>query len=576
MEGLPGQDFVYSRRVRGASLAYVGVAALAMAAVGASLDGPGQYLTAWSAAGLAFVVPALLLAPRALRQVDLGREPMRAWYLANASLFVGSGLVYLIGVRGWTGGRPLLLLVTVMGIAVFGVANGVALGARSGQRAMLVDLFDLLVATVAILGPVALLVAEPIVTSDHAWLTVPAVLVVVGGLHAIGAAALTSMRLSPADHLQAAVCVGICAATVLDAAGQIGQGVTDFGLPAAPLLGLHTLTMSGCLLVGSLALRGTPRGLDRFPPQRQVRKNGPVAVLVLVSVAVMAVEVAWRHEEGWVVVTAAGLLASIAVLSTLRQVSLARETTRLYGEVERAADERLDLLADVMRYIDGDRTRAAAQIHRQAATLYTAMALSARADTVTTRVRVDLARQVDAAHEVLATMRTSRDALPGLERLAGLIRAYVGTLYGDAPPPALDVDIADGLVVDWLDEAVAFRIVQLAAHNVRRHAGAGAVTVSLREDAAALTVEVGDDGVGFDPVSGVGGVGVAGTGIATMRALAELVGGRVAVDSAPGAGTRVTAVLSGAGSTTTPAAVATPGGRRLQLVSGGRPRPGRR
>lgn len=562
--------FVHSRRVRWASLGFVLAAVVVLAAVGSRADGRAAYFTVWSASGFVFLVPAALLAPRALREVDPDTQPLRAWYAANVVLYVASVLVYLVGARDWTAGRPLLGVLAVVGIAAFGCANGAALRQQSGQRAMLIDLIDLLVATVAILGPIALLVAEPIVTSDNAWLTVPAAMVVAGGLHAAGAATLTNLRLAPVDPVQATAMVGVSVATLLDAAGQVGQGLTGFDLPPGPLVGVHVVTMSGCLLMGALARRGTSRGLDRFPPQRQVRKTGPLAALVVVSVVVMGVEVAWRHDEAWVVLTGTGLLALLALGSVLRQVMLARETTRLYGFVERAAEERLRMLAEVLRYIDGDRTRAAAQLHQQAAVLYTTMALSLTTGAVAGRARTDFAaQQVDAARHVLAALDTP-GAPPGLERLAGLVRAHVDTLYGDATAPPLDIDIADDLVVDWLDEAVAFRIVQLALHNVALHAQARSIVVRLREQDAVLVAEVVDDGVGFDPAAT--SAPAPGTGIATMQDLAALAGGHVDIDSEPGHGTRVTAVLAGS-----PTPAPSPGGRyHLQLVSGGRPRPSRR
>jgi signal transduction histidine kinase len=54
----------------------------------------------------------------------------------------------------------------------------------------------------------------------------------------------------------------------------------------------------------------------------------------------------------------------------------------------------------------------------------------------------------------------------------------------------------------------------------------------------ALTVEITDDGVGFEP-----GTIEVGAGIATMQTLVAYVDGHVDIDSTPGAGTRVAAVL---------------------------------
>ncbi|HSR26076.1 MAG TPA: ATP-binding protein [Candidatus Eisenbacteria bacterium] len=80
------------------------------------------------------------------------------------------------------------------------------------------------------------------------------------------------------------------------------------------------------------------------------------------------------------------------------------------------------------------------------------------------------------------------------------------------------------------------RIAQEALQNVARHAGAGTVSVRLRRDDA-LTLEVADDGSGFD----VAGEHAGHLGQTTMRERAELVGGALEVISAPGRGTRVVA-----------------------------------
>jgi signal transduction histidine kinase len=565
MDGSFG-GYVHAPRARWGAVVVAALAAGTAGVIASRADTASQYLTVWVVVGLPAVVPAALLAPRALREVELDARSLRSWYVGMIAAYLGCALVYPVGVHGWAPGKPLILVATVVGIAAFGYGNAMALRARSGQRAMLVDLFDVLVATVAILGPVALIALEPIVTSPHAWLAVPAALVAAGSLHALGTALLRHSRSWQPGAFGSNVCVAVCAVTLLDAGAQVAQALSGFALAAGPIVALHVLTMSNGMLTTATVERGAPPGLGRLPPQRQVRKNGPLTALVLASVGVMLTIATWRHDEPWTLGIAVATLGSLAALATLRQVGLASETVRLYGAVERAADERRELLAEVMRYIDGDRTRAAAQIHRQAARLYTSVALSSQADSAASQVRVDLARQVDLASEVLTAMQTSPGGPEGLERLGGLIRAYVGTLYGDDEPPVLDVDIADGLVADWLDEAVAFRIVQMALHNVWRHARAGRITVSLREHESALVVVVADDGVGFDPAT-VGD----GSGIVTLHDLAQLVGGRVEVDSAPGTGTRVTAVLAGPAATSPPRT----NPPRLRVLSGGRKPPAR-
>jgi signal transduction histidine kinase len=343
--------------------------------------------------------------------------------------------------------------------------------------------------------------------------------------------------------------------SLVDAAAQVAQGITDFALPGAPLIGLHALVMGGSLLIAVFALRQTSPGLlDRLPPQQQVRKNGILAGVVLATMTVTGAIAAVRREHTGVVVAAVVLIMALLVLSTIRQLFLARETVRLYGEVERAADERRELLADVMRSVDTDRHRAAVHLHKQAASLYTAMASFAQAldwlpgndvpaavGIAAERVRFDLARRVDASQQMLTAIEPRPSEQEGLLRLVALTRAYVGNLWGDVRQPELRISIDERLAVDWTQEVVVFRIVQVAVHNIWRHAGARTIHVSMTAPDDALTVEVRDDGVGFEP----GGV-EAGSGIATMQTLVGYVDGHIDIDSSPGDGTRVSAVLGAA------------------------------
>jgi signal transduction histidine kinase len=87
-------------------------------------------------------------------------------------------------------------------------------------------------------------------------------------------------------------------------------------------------------------------------------------------------------------------------------------------------------------------------------------------------------------------------------------------------------------------EVVLLRATQEALANVRKHAGASQVDVSLAYQQDAVTLQIADNGRGFDPGSRSAGFGLQG-----MRARAAQVGGVLAVQTAPGAGTTVRADL---------------------------------
>jgi signal transduction histidine kinase len=86
-----------------------------------------------------------------------------------------------------------------------------------------------------------------------------------------------------------------------------------------------------------------------------------------------------------------------------------------------------------------------------------------------------------------------------------------------------------------------FRMAQEAVLNARKHAHSQtlAIDLSRESDGEELRLEIRDDGRGFDPRAPVRGL----FGLFTMRERAEACGGRLEIDSAPGRGTRLCAVV---------------------------------
>jgi signal transduction histidine kinase len=87
-------------------------------------------------------------------------------------------------------------------------------------------------------------------------------------------------------------------------------------------------------------------------------------------------------------------------------------------------------------------------------------------------------------------------------------------------------------------ESTAYRLVQEAINNAVKHAGGETISLEVLEDDASVVITVRDDGEGFDPERPSDGFGLLG-----MRERAELVDGRVLIDSARGRGTTVRAEL---------------------------------
>jgi PAS domain S-box-containing protein len=93
------------------------------------------------------------------------------------------------------------------------------------------------------------------------------------------------------------------------------------------------------------------------------------------------------------------------------------------------------------------------------------------------------------------------------------------------------------------EEIALFRIVQEALNNVAKHAQASEALITLQQNSNSVVLSITDDGIGFDttrkPV--MGGYGM---GTTTMRERADAIGAQLTLESAAGAGTRVTVELS--------------------------------
>jgi two-component system sensor histidine kinase DegS len=91
-------------------------------------------------------------------------------------------------------------------------------------------------------------------------------------------------------------------------------------------------------------------------------------------------------------------------------------------------------------------------------------------------------------------------------------------------------------------ELALFRISQEAVSNARRHGSASHVRVSLTVRPGVAELLVVDDGPGFlwEPEFARSSRG---EGLPGMRERAELLGGTLRVESAPGAGTRIAVML---------------------------------
>jgi signal transduction histidine kinase len=90
-------------------------------------------------------------------------------------------------------------------------------------------------------------------------------------------------------------------------------------------------------------------------------------------------------------------------------------------------------------------------------------------------------------------------------------------------------------------ETAVYRMVQEALTNAARHASARCVAVRICRKDGNLILQVADDGCGFDSMAVRAAKST--SGLSGMHERALLLGGELTIDSQPGKGTRLTAVL---------------------------------
>lgn len=268
-----------------------------------------------------------------------------------------------------------------------------------------------------------------------------------------------------------------------------------------------------------------------------------------VATGVLAVSTAvglFRLSGGTDVAMLLGPLAVAAMLALIfdRLDHDAREQRRLHAEVSAA---QVQIAASERRAgTIAERERVSREIHDTvtqglASSLLLLEAASRTWPSAESRggmvragelLRANLADTRSLVHE-LAT--PGLDGVPLAEALRQAAAVYVPTVQvhetGEEQPLAADVRHA------------LVRVVQSAAANIKLHAGDARATVTVGYLPGAVTLDVYDDGSGFDVAATAPPSESGGYGIRAMRQRVEQLGGVFSVESTPGEGTIVAAQL---------------------------------
>jgi signal transduction histidine kinase len=237
------------------------------------------------------------------------------------------------------------------------------------------------------------------------------------------------------------------------------------------------------------------------------------------------------------------LLAAVA-----NQLATAIENARLYAEME-ARVEALSRKLQHMAVVE-ERERLAREIHDGLAQTLSLLSMqvgqarsllsSGDADGLATELR-EMSRVIDAGYEEVREAITSlRLAAPKGADWVDWLEEYV---YDFGVRHDLSAEVyrptnMNPLVLPPHQEVHLTRIVQEALNNVRKHARARQVSMALIPNGRKLKLRIEDDGRGFDMERAQSRGGR--YGLSTMKERAELLGGSLKVQSAPGLGTTIT------------------------------------
>jgi two-component system sensor histidine kinase UhpB len=149
-------------------------------------------------------------------------------------------------------------------------------------------------------------------------------------------------------------------------------------------------------------------------------------------------------------------------------------------------------------------------------------------------------REIAAALDVIRNYAVARR--PRVLEELGLeaaVEAYACELKASGLEVEVDASAA-GLERDPALELDLYRIVREALENVVEHSDAGRAVVRVAREAGNVAISVEDDGRGFDVGAALSGEAL---GLFEMRERAVAAGGRLLIDSSPGRGTRIRAMI---------------------------------
>jgi GAF domain-containing protein len=273
------------------------------------------------------------------------------------------------------------------------------------------------------------------------------------------------------------------------------------------------------------------------------------------------------HSSAGAPISVEGRLWGIMIVGSRAEPLPANSETRLAGFTELAAtaianaEAQAALTASRARIVaaaDASRRRIERDLHDGAQQRLVTLALKLRqAQAAAPPDAVELAGRLErAVGEVSGALEDLLEIARGLHPAVLTERGLGSALQALArrSPIPVTVDVQVSVRLPGPAETAAYYAVSEALTNTAKHAHAAAATVQVTTRDGALHLTIGDDGRGGAAPGG-------GTGLIGLTDRIEALGGRLTLDSPPGAGTtlHITLPLTGATSPEQPPPVSPPG-----------------
>ena len=220
------------------------------------------------------------------------------------------------------------------------------------------------------------------------------------------------------------------------------------------------------------------------------------------------------------------------------------ERDRLEREVAQRTAQLTELAQHLQTAREDERTRLARDLHDELGALLTAAKLDvARMRPLLLQAAPDLLPRIAHLGETLNSgialkRRIIEDLRPSTLSTLGLLPALqiLCAEFSERAGVPVHTDF-HAVAIKPAAELTAFRLVQESLSNIAKHARARTVWVTLVEEPCHMLITVRDDGSGFDPAA----VGAGHHGLLGMRYRVQAEEGDLSVQSAPGAGTQISA-----------------------------------